>query len=98
MTRVTEIGTCEDETERRELLTSLSEDVQGDYDRLDELTEQNQNLSSEVESVREANMKLFLRVSEDKSEAQKKKEETGIDEEKEKRSFANLFDEKGGIK
>lgn len=97
--KITEIGTCEDDVKRRELLTSLSEDVSKDYDELTSLAESNATLTQERETLREANMKLFLRVGEDKDSSTVKENETGIKNEQIKKlSFNDLFDEKGGIK
>lgn len=92
--RISEIGTCEDEATRRELLTQLQEEVNGDYDRLTELETTNSQLTSDNESLRSANMKLFLRVGDHKAG----KSDSFEDEPKEKREFKNLFNEKGGIK
>ena len=91
--RITEIGTCEDETQRRELLTQLQEEVNGDYDRLTELETTNSQLTSDNESLRSANMKLFLRIGDHKAQ-----EDDPLGDGKEKREFKNLFNEKGGIK
>lgn len=92
MERITAIGSCEDEAERRELLTQLGEDAGKDYDRITELETQNGQLTSDNENLRSANMKLFLRVGDHKAED--KKDSDGV----EKREFKNLFNEKGGIK
>ena len=91
--KIKEIGTCEDETQRRELLTQLEEAVSSDYDRLTELETTNETLNSDNESLRSANMKLFLRVGDHKAGGT-----DPIEEPKEKREFKNLFNEKGGIK
>lgn len=88
------IGTCEDEAQRRELLTQLEEEASSDYDRLSELQTTNETLTSDNETLRSANMKLFLRVG-DHNKSDKKDD---FDEGKEKREFKNLFNEKGGIK
>ena len=99
LTRITAIGTCEDEVERRELLSALSEDVGKDYDNLASLSDRNKTLSDDNETLRSANMKLFLRVGESKDDSERKKDETGIDDkEKEKRDFKDLFNEKGELK
>lgn len=94
--KITEIGTCEDEVERRELLTSLSEGVSEDYDNLAKLSEDNKTLADANESLRDANMKLFLRVGESKTKEETQGISTSIEDNK--RSFSSLFDEKGGIK
>lgn len=97
--KIKAIGTCEDEVQRRTLLAELEEDAAKDYDELERLGTENQTLTTANESLRDANMKLFLRVGETKTEEQRKKDETGIeDREKEKKKFSDLFDEKGEFK
>lgn len=97
--RITEIGTCTDDVNRRELLTQLREEVEKDYDNLSSLEETNKNLSNDNETLRDANMKLFLRVGAEKTDDEHKEDKTGVKGgEKEKRSFDNLFDEKGALK
>ena len=91
--RIQEIGTCEDNAQRLELLTQLRENLETDYDRLTNLEAQNNQLSSDNEDLRSANMKLFLRIGEQKAPAKEP-----FDEPKEKREFKNLFNEKGTIK
>lgn len=97
--QISEIGTCENDVERRELLASLQEEVIKDYDTLKTLTETNESLLNERNSLYEANMKMFLRVSADKTADEQHKDETGVKkDEKTKRSFDDLFNEKGEIK
>ncbi len=99
LNRITEIGSCDDDVQRRELLSQLSEEVSKDYENLSTLTETNATLMNDNETLRQANMKLFLRVGEERSDDEKRKNETGVEGgTKEKRSFDNLFNEKGGIK
>lgn len=96
---ITDIGSCDDEVERRELLAQLSEEASKDYDNMATLTETNETLMNDNETLRSANMKLFLRVGEEKNADEKRKDETGVDDKKiEKRSFDDLFNEKGEIK
>ena len=92
--KISEIGTCEDEVQRRELLAQLQEEVVGDYDRLSDLETTNSQLTSDNETLRSANMKLFLRVGEHRAPNNDKLP----GEEKEKRDFKDLFNEKGAIK
>ena len=98
--KLKEIGTCEDDVQRRTLLTELEADASKDYDSLETLGTENENLKNDNETLRKANMDLFLHVGQSKSKEDKKKEETGIDDNdtKKKRSFSDLFDENGGIK
>ena len=96
---ITDIGSCDDEVQRRELLAQLSEEASKDYDNMATLTETNETLMNDNETLRSANMKLFLRVGEEKNADEKRKDETGVDNKSiEKRSFDDLFNEKGEIK
>lgn len=92
------IGTCEDEVQRRTLLTELEANVSSVFDTNSELTEKYATLQNDNESLRSANMKLFLRIGEQKSDTQATKDVTGIDnDEPVKRDFKDLFNEKGGL-
>ena len=96
---ITEIGTCEDEVIRRERLAEMQEAVSEVFDTNTALTETNATLTGDNEKLREANMKLFLRVGESKDSKDVQKDATGIkDEPIEKLKFEDLFDEKGGLK
>lgn len=97
ISKITEIGTCEDEAHRRELLTALQEDVCKDYDEHETLREANEGLKADNESLRSANMKLFLRMGEKKSPEEVARAK-GEEIPPEKKDFKDLFDEKGNIK
>ena len=91
------IGTCENEAERRGLLATLQDEITGVLDSNSELETNNQNLTNENTMLLDENRKLFMRVGvpEDKQDPKSK---NGIDTPPEKRKFEDLFDEKGGIK
>ena len=91
--RIQEIGKCEDDSQRLELLAKLQEDLEPDYERLTDLETQNSRLTSDNEDLRSANMKLFLRIGEQKAPAKEP-----FEDDKPKREFKNLFNEKGSIK
>ena len=93
ISKIKEIGSCTDETTRLELLTQLQEDGCSDYDRLAEIETTNQQLSTDNETLRSANMKLFLRIGE-----KEPTKDNPLDDGKEKREFKNLFNERGEIK
>lgn len=95
---INNIGTCEDEGERRTQLDSLRDDINSLCDDNERLTTENQDFATANESLRSANMELFLQLGEKKSPAEKVKDETGTEPEPEKRTFENLFDEKGEFK
>lgn len=99
ITRITEIGTCEDEATRRELLATLQDDVCKDYDEHSSLKETNEQLTKDNEDLRSANMKLFLRMGEHKTaEELAKAKGAEIPPEEPKKDFKDLFDEKGNLK
>ena len=95
--RITEIGTCEDDVQRRELLTAFQEDLNKDSDELSTLRANNERLNNENEGLRSANMKLFLRIGDHKSPEEIAKEK-GLDDPEKKMEFKDLFDEKGNLK
>lgn len=92
---LTQIGTCEDEIERRGLIATLTESATADYDEMDNLRTQNEELTTTVEETRKANMDLFLQVTASKGG---KPDDSGIEEPPKKREFKDLFNEKGEIK
>lgn len=93
------IGTTEDETERREKLAQLKEDITSVFDNNSSLYDENNKFKEENEKLRSANMELFLRVGSNKTPEEIKKDQVGeVDETPEPRKFENLFNEKGGLK
>lgn len=97
--RITEIGTCEDEAQRRELLATFQEDLNTDYDELSSLRENTAKLTQDNEALRSANMKLFLRVGNQKTPEEVAREKgSDVDEPEIKKEFKDLFDEKGNLK
>ena len=97
--KITEIGTCEDDVQRRSMLDELRDSVSEVYDNNDTLTKANQEYETANEKLRKANMEMFLKIGEQKSPEQVIKDTTGVDPDKnKKRSFDDLFDEKGYLK
>lgn len=92
---IKEIGSCEDDAHRRELLVSLEETASPIFDSVDELTTKNTSLNEDNEALRSANMKLFLRVGGRTQEDVRKDEHN---QEPEKLKFEDLFNDKGGLK
>lgn len=90
--RITAIGTCNDESERRLLLASLSEDGSGIYDEYETANTARQTAESRIERLQEANMQLFLRVGDHKVPATPAKEDPP------KLNYKDLFNEKGELK
>lgn len=96
---IKEIGTLEDETERRTRLATLSNEVSSVYDERDTLKTENNTYQEDNEKLRSANMELFLQIGGNKSAEEIQRDTTGINDEKiEPRKFEDLFNEKGEIK
>ena len=97
--KITSIGQLENVADIRDQLAQLTEDITPDYNRITELEEANNTLRTENEDLQKANMKLFLKVQEQKSPEDVKKSNTGLTENQtDKRKFESLFNEKGEIK
>ncbi len=92
---IKEIGTLEDDVERRTKLTELSDNISAIFDENYTLTETNKKYAEDNEKLRSANMQLFLRVGENKEESTQAEYE---EKEQEPRKFENLFDDKGNLK
>lgn len=75
------------------LLADLSDDYGVLLSKIDEITLQNEKLKNDNDNLRDSNMRLFLRVGKTPEP-----EESGKVEEPEKRTYENLFDEKGDLK
>ena len=100
MQRITEIGTGDDVTVIREALAQLADDIGADYDRYSDMEATNTKLVQDNETLREYNMKLFLRVGEEKNKEIVRQDETGLKHEepvKIKESFEELFNAKRRI-
>lgn len=96
---VKQIGTIEDEVERRTKLTELTDSVSAVFDSNVDLMEKNKKYEDDNEKLRSANMQLFLRVGANKTEKEIHEDQVGkTEEEKEPRKFENLFDDKGNLK
>lgn len=91
--RITAIGTCENEADRRELLAKLSEDGSGIYDEYQTAETARAAAVADNEKLREANMKLFLRVGDHKEPETPAKEKPTPD-----LKYEDLFNEKGELK
>lgn len=97
--RIKEIGTIENDVDRRTKLTELTDDITAIFDSNTTLTEENNKYKEDNEKLRSANMQLFLRVGAEKTPEEIKQDNIGKqEEEKEKRKFEDLFDDKGNIK
>lgn len=91
---ITNIGTQEDEAERRAMLTTLTDEVNGLFDSNDKLTSDNSKFEADNKKLQEYNMQLFLRVGSGKEKP--KPEQNDPDDLDLK--FTDLFNEKGELK
>ena len=99
LNKIKEIGTCEDDAERRTMLAELNDKVGAVFDENISLTETNKSVIDDNEKLRSANQKLFLMVGADKPENQRVEDQTGLKQEtNEPRKFENLFNNKGELK
>ncbi len=96
---IKQIGTIEDDAERRTKLTELTDSVSTIFDSIEDLTEKNKNYEEDNEKLRNANMQLFLKVGANKTEKEIQEDQVGkTEEEKDPRKFEDLFDDKGNLK
>lgn len=91
--KLTEIGTCEDEAKRNGLIADLMEEGGKIYDDHAAAIQQRDQFAVSNEELRAENKRLFLRVGDHEDPAPPKGTEP-----KTKRSFNDLFNEKGGLK
>jgi hypothetical protein len=96
ISRIQAIGTCEDDAQRRTLLSDLQSECESDYDRLDNLVTENTQLKTDKEDLQKANMKLFLKTTEPKTPDEKPKNGEGDNDTS--LTYENLFNEKGDLK
>lgn len=96
---ITTIGTCEDENERRSLLTSLTDNVGKVFDEVDLLKKGTETLQetlktreNELMTAQKYNMEMFLKLDSQRKESEVMSAETGIKEEpkKEYKSYSEL--------
>lgn len=99
MAKIQEIGTCEDETQRRNLLSEVSGSVSEIFDDNDTLSKSNKQYEQDNETLRKANMDLWLK-STGNSEGSKggEPEDKEPEDDEEKLEFKDLFNEKGELK
>lgn len=95
---IADIGTIEDEVERRDKLTSFAESLSSMIDDYEKATTENEKLKEDNEKLVDYNRKLFMKVAIDVPSNEIQKDLTGQEPEKEKRKFEELFDEKGNLK
>lgn len=89
---LTQIGTCEDDVQRRTLLTNVTNELTNVYDSNESLTQSNNTYQTQNEALRSANLELFLQVG------NKGKPEHIDEPEVKEMKFEDLFNEKGELK
>lgn len=96
---VKEIGTLENDVDRRTKLSELTDGVSAIFDSNTSLMEENNKYKEDNEKLRSANMQLFLRVGSEKTPEEVRNDNLGAEvKEKEPRKFEDLFDDKGNLK
>lgn len=94
MAKIQEIGICEDEVQRRTLLTELSGGVSDIFDDNDTLTKANKQYEEDNETLRKANHDMWLKTTSNSEGEKPIEKEEKEEKEEEKLSFDDLF--KGG--
>ena len=91
--KIKEIGSLETVEEMRAGLAEITEPVGELYDANASLKEQHDADTIEMESIRQANMKLFTQLGSQKTPEQTTEEQTGLkqEESKPRRSFDKLL-------
>lgn len=92
LSKIQEIGSCENQDERLSLLTKLGEDTSKVFDDMDSLNTTLTETKEKLSKSQETNMELFLKVNEQRSQADIQNGSTGIQEEpkKEYKSYKDL--------
>ena len=91
--KIKALGSLESAEEMRAGLAELVNPVSELYDANASLKEQHEADTIEMESIRQANMKLFTQIGSQKTPQQQTEEQTGLkqDESQPRRSFENLL-------
>ena len=91
LNKIKEIGSCEDDVNRRSMLTELSDEVSKVFDNnellnttINSLNESLTKTNKDLEDTQKANMQLWLKVGTQKQDAQVQENATGIPKEPEK--------------
>lgn len=90
---ITEIGTCEDDSSRRTQLAALHDSVSALFDNVAALEQSQTEAEEKIKNLQADNMQLFLQVGKNN-----KTDGPPADPEPPKRTFENLFNEKGELK
>lgn len=89
--KIKEIGSCEDDVNRRTMLTNLSDEVSKVFDNnellnttINSLNDSLTKANKDLEDTQKANMQLWLKVGEQKQDSQVQENATGIPKQPEK--------------
>ncbi len=96
---IKEIGTCEDQVDRIEKLTSLEDEILNIFDNMDTLNKEINTLNEskvkdkeQIDKLQKVNMDLFLKTGVNVTQKELNKNSTGLeDESDEKLKFEDLF-------
>lgn len=95
LNKLTEIGTCEDDAQRRTSITEISDEIKTIFGNNEKLTSDNAELDKQIKKVQEHNMQLYLKVQGQNAKAN----DVGVGEEHgAELRYENLFDDKGELK
>lgn len=96
-TKIKELGSLESAEEMRAGLAELAQGVNPIFEANANLTSQHEADTKEMESIRQANMKLFTQLGSQTTPAKQTEEETGLKQEEShpRRKFEDLYDDKG---
>lgn len=95
--KMTEIGTCNDDVQRRTLLTSVTDEVSKTFDEHTTYKDQNEKYQKDMEDLRSANMELFLQVGKNR-QSETPIDNNGNNKPSDNLTYENLFNEKGELK
>ena len=93
MQKLTELGTVEDDAQRRLIITEVSDEIKGVYDSNETLTASKSKYEDDIKKLQEYNMQLFLKVG-----SPQKAKEKEVEEPEQTLKYENLFNEKGELK
>lgn len=94
---IQEIGTTEDEAQRRTLLANLQNETGSIFEENETLQNSNNELTESVKNLQSENYKLFTQIG-SRTPAEANKSFADEEPPKEKLKFEDLFDENGGLK
>ena len=97
--KIKEVGSMETAEEMRAGLAELAQGVNPIFEANANLTTQHEADTKEMESIRQANMKLFTQLGSQTTPAKQTEEETGLKQEEShpRRKFEDLYDNKGNF-